>query len=106
MWVATGKNLQMTEGDYGVSLPYKLRGITFVVADSVKITIKTDLDGATLVTKDYTNIQNNTVPISFTAAESAKLKPGDWVYILDWYRDGTFMYNIANGASFKVVNKG
>lgn len=106
MWVATGKNLQMSEGDYGVALQYKMKGITFDVADSVKITIKTDLDGAELVTKTYSNIQNNTVPISFTAAESAKLKPGDWVYILDWYRDGTFMYNIVNGASFKVVDKG
>ena len=105
MWVATGKNLQMTEGDYGITLPYKLRGITIDVADSFKLTIKTDRNGATILSKEYTNVQNNAVPITFTAAESAKLKPGEWVYILDWYRDGTFMYNIAD-ASFKVVDKG
>ena len=105
-WSANGSSLQMCEGDYGVAIPMKVRCVTLDALDSVKVTIKTGTNRATVLEKTYTNVSNNTVNFQLTAAETAKLPVGDYIYVLDWYRSGTFMYNLLPAAALKVVDKG
>ena len=105
-WSASGSNLQMCEGDYGVAIPITVKGVTLDALDSVKVTIKTEKNGATVLEKTYSSVSNNTVNFSLTAAETAKLSVGTYIYVLDWYRSGTFLYNILPAATLKVVDKG
>lgn len=105
-WSANGSSLQMCEGDYGVAIPMKVRGVTLDAVDSVRVTIKTEKNGATVLTKEYSSISDNTVNFQLTAAETDKLPVGDYIYVLDWYRSGTFMYNLLPAATLKVVDKG
>ena len=103
MWAVSGNHLTMTEGDWGVQLPVTVSGVTFSASDSVRIVIK---KGETaLVSKEYTNIAQNTVNLELTEAQSALLPVGSYVYSLDWYQNGAFMCNIIPTAVFKVVDK-
>lgn len=103
MWAVNGNHLTMTEGDWGVELPITISGVTFAASDAVRIVIK---KGETaLVTKDFTNINDNTVNLELTEAESALFSVGTYVYSLDWYQNGAFMCNIIPSAVFKVVDK-
>lgn len=101
MWNVIGLNLQMTEGDYGIELPITVSGVTLGAQDSVKFTLKQN--GETILTKDFSNIQQNTVKLTLTEAETPPV--GSYVYSLDWYQSGTFMCNIIPCAAFKVVDK-
>lgn len=101
MWNVIGLNLQMTEGDFGVALPIAISGVTLGAQDSVRFTLKQN--GETIITKDFTNITNNTVQLTFSEIETPPL--GAYVYSLDWYQSGTFMCNIVPCAAFKVVDK-
>lgn len=104
-WEVKGNNLEMTQGDYGVQLPYTLKGPTLTSSDAVKFTLKDGVGGPVILEKTFTNISNNVVNLELTAADTAKLQPRSYVYNLDWYQDGNFMYNIIGNASFKVVGK-
>ena len=103
MWYASGNRLTMTEGDWGVELPVTISGVTFTSSDAVRIVIKNGDDA--LVSKDFTNISNNTVDLELTEAESALLPVGVYAFSLDWYQDGAFMCNIIPSGVFKVVDK-
>lgn len=103
MWDVQGIHLTMTEGDWGVKLPVTISGVTFTASDAVRITIKKGED--TLVTRDFTNITQNTVNLELTEAESALLHVGSYAYSLDWYQDGAFMCNVVPLGIFKVVDK-
>lgn len=105
MWIAKGTNLQMAEGDYGITLPIVISGVTLGASDSVKLTVKRSPDFTAVVEKTFTNIQSNTVNLVFTEEESELLKPRDYVYVLDWYQSGSFLCNIIPSGSLKVVNK-
>ena len=105
-WTAQGNNLTMAEGDYGVSVPITIRGVTFDVQDSVKVTVKTAKNGTEIFHKDYSNVQDNTIQFSLTEAQSELLPVGQYVYVIDWYRDLVFMYNVLPAATLKVVDKG
>ncbi len=105
MWQVNAQNLTMTEGDFGIQLPVTISGTTFAASDSVKITFKDKPNGDTILEKDFTNIQNNTVNLGLTEAESALFPVGAYVYSLDWYQSGSFMCNIIREATFKVVDK-
>ena len=105
MWNSNGFNLQMTEGDFGVRLPITITGPTFTAADEVMLTIKTAVNGDTILTKTFDNISQNTVNLILTASESALLPVGSYVYSLDWYQSGQFLCNIIPTALFKVVEK-
>ncbi len=105
MWRVSVLNLTMTEGDYGIRLPVTINGTTFAANDSVKLTIKDKPNGTVIVEKTFTNIQDNTVNLEITEAESALLPVGVYAYLLDWYQDGAFMCNIVERAAFKVVDK-
>ena len=108
MWNTQSKNstdLTMCEGDFGVSLPFVIKGITIGGSDVVRLTVKKTKNGSPLIEKEYTSISQNTINISFTEDESMLLKVGNYVYSLDWYQGDTFMYNIVNNAKLKVEDK-
>lgn len=105
MWVVNKQTLQMVEGDWGIELPISIDGVTLTASDEVLITIKTEKNGDTVLTKNYDNISENTIDFSLTEAETALLPVGSYVYSLDWYQDGAFMCNIIPSAAFKVVDK-
>ena len=105
MWLVNGNNLEMAEGDYGIILPVTIKGTTLTANDSVKFVFKDALNGTEILTKEYTNLTQNTANLVLTEAESALFPVGSYVYGLDWYQDGTFMNNIIKCASFKVGDK-
>lgn len=105
MWNVNGNNLTMCEGDFGVHLPITITGPTFTSSDAVKLTVKNDINGDTIIEKDFDNIQQNTINLILTASESALLPVGKYVYSLDWYQSGQFLCNVIPTAVFKVVGK-
>lgn len=105
MWEVYKHTLQMVEGDFGLALPFDVKGTTITANDVLRFTFKDKLNGETLLTKEYTNIQQNSASLEFTEAESALFPVGDYVYSLDWYQDGLFMGNLIKCAAFKVVEK-
>jgi len=105
LWAVSGINLQMAEGDYGISLPITVHGTELGGNDSLKVTIKTRKNGETILEKNFSDIEDNTVELELTQTESAKLPVGVYVYSLDWYQNGIFMCNIILCGMFKVVGK-
>ena len=105
MWVVSGREIRMTEGDYGVTLPIAISGVTLGAGDSILFTLKKEFYRDTVFTVEFTNITDNTVNLNLTSAQSEALTVGNYIYNLDWYQSGTFMCNLVNGASFKVVAK-
>lgn len=104
MWVVNGNDLKMAEGDYGVILPIKITGMTFGASDSAQLVIKNKMNGEVLITKTFTNIQNNTINLELTQAESEMLTVGTYYYRLDAYQDGNYLNNLIPYASLKVVD--
>lgn len=105
MWNVNGQDLKMVEGDWGIQLPVTVSGTTLTASDELKLTIKTAINGDTIISKTFTDISKNTVNLELTEAESALLPVGTYVYLLDWYQSGAFMCNIIPSAQFKVVDK-
>lgn len=105
MFYSNGYNIQMTEGDFGIELPITMTGPTFAAEDSVKLTIKDAINGNTLLEKDFSNIQNNTINFELTREESEQLPVGSYVYSLDWFQTGHFLCNIIPASAYKVVEK-
>lgn len=97
--------IAMAIGDFGIQLPVDIEDTTLANNDSVKIVIKNRMNGAVIVEKEFTNIQENSFNFELTEAESAKFPVGRFVYRLDWYQDGNFMCNIIPDGVFRVVNK-
>ena len=106
MWITNNNNYQlsMTEGDYGVALPITINGTNLSQADTIRLTIKCPKSSAEILVKDMTPTIN-TVRLELTEADTAKLRPGAYVYALDWYQDGNFLCNIIPCAGFEVVSK-
>lgn len=105
MWGGSAGSLRMTEGDYGITLPFKVSGADLGVNDSLKFVFKKKVNGEAVIEKTYEGIVDNTAPLCFTEAESAELKPGVYVYSLDWYQDGSFLCNIIEKGSLEVEEK-
>lgn len=104
MWGVIGNNLQMAEGDYGLTLPITISGTELTAADTIKLTIKAAKDGEAIIEREMIPT-DNTVSFTITAAETALLTVGVYVYALDWYRGGQFMCNIIPIGTLKVVDK-
>lgn len=105
MWGGTYSDLRMTEGDFGLALPFTITGFTLGANDSLKFTFKQRKNGAVLLEKTYDSITENTVNLEFTEEESALFKPGSFAYSLDWYQDGSFLCNIIESGILKVGDK-
>lgn len=95
----------MSEGDYGIALPVTVSGVEFAPTDTLVFTFKTAKNGETILTKSYTDIQDNTVELILSENESALFPVGGYVYCLDWYNGDSFLCNIIPSASLKVVDK-
>lgn len=105
MWKVTANTITMAEGDFGVSLPVTISGTTFTASDTIRVSILTAMNGETILEKEFTAVDDNTVNLELTQAESELLSVGAYVYRLDWYQSGVFMCNIIPFAGFKVVDK-
>ena len=105
MWEVYKHTLQMVEGDFGLALPFEVKGTSISTSDTLRFTFKDKLNGDTILTKEYSNIEDNTADLELTEEESALFRVGDYVYSLDWYQDGLFMGNLIKCAAFKVVEK-
>lgn len=105
MWIVSEKNIEMTEGDFGISLPIVISGVTLGANDSILFALKREHSTRAVLSKEFDSISANTVNLVLTEEESDALPVGVYVYNLDWYQDGEFMCNIINGAKFKVVAK-
>ena len=51
----------MTEGDYGVSVPIVVKGVTIDSGDTVLLTIKKSKNGSLVFDKEFTGITSNTI---------------------------------------------
>lgn len=105
MFSASGKNIKMTEGDWGIMLPITVSGITFAPEDAMLFTLKNAVNGTTILTKTFENVTGGTINLSFTEEESALLTPRNYVYSLDWYQNGAFYCNVIPEAQFTVTDK-
>lgn len=105
MWVVNGYDLKMAEGDWGMKLPITIKGATFSQNDEMLFALKDEMNGNTVLTKTFANINENTINLEFTEAESALLSVGSYVYSLDWYQEGAFLCNIIPASFLKVVDK-
>lgn len=103
-WIVNGTDLRMSEKDFGVGLPVTVSGTTLGASDTLRFTFKDAVNGETILTKEYTPT-NNTVQLELTEAESDLFSPAAYVYSLDWYQNGAFMYNIVEVGAFKVGDK-
>ena len=104
MWSVNKNDLTMAENDFGIKLPITISGMTFAAGDCIRIVIKKAVNGAEILTKEFTNIQQNTIDLELTAAESALLPIGKYVYRLDVYENGNFLCNLIPSAALKVVD--
>ncbi len=104
MLKGTGKTITMTEGDYGLHLPIKINGINISAEDSIKLSIKNEEKN--VYEKEYKNVENNTIDFCLEKADSLKLTTGNYIYLIDWYKDNKFFCNIVNGYSFNVNKRG
>lgn len=105
MWMTNGNAISMVVGDFGISLPINVEGLSLVSgSDSMRITIK-DSSGSEVLTKVYSVFSENTFSLELDASETEILHVGDYIYGLDWYRDGIFMCNIIPKSTFRVVRK-
>ena len=108
MWNIKGKNstdITMTEGDFGVEMSIEIDGFSISSSDTIELTVKKTRNGKAILEKTFTINDDNTIDLVFTEAESDDLKVGTYIYRLDIYRNGVFMYNVVNNAKLKVVDK-
>ena len=104
MWAVKNTTYSMAEGDWGVALPITVEGITFSENDFLKFVFKDQVNGTTILEKQYTPVEN-TINLEFTEAESALFPVGSYAYHLDWYQNGAFLCNLVPSATLKVVDK-
>lgn len=105
MWDASGINISMVEGDFGVGLPILIEGATLGANDSIMVKIKRKADGRLMLTKDFNSIQDNQIELILTEAETQQLRIGEYIYSLDWYQNGSFLCNVIPFGAFRVVDK-
>lgn len=101
-WTVQNTTMRMSEGDYGVALPFSVKGTTIAAADSIKFVFKDGPNGETILTKEYTNLSQNSADLVFTAAESELFDPGTYCYTVAWYQSGVFQCNLVENGVFKV----
>ena len=105
MWIVSGRTITMTAGDFGVELPIEVSGTTLAAADSLTFTLKKADTETPVLTKTFTDIQDNTIALELTEEESESLTEGFYAYSLDWFQNGVFMCNLVSAALFMVVGK-
>ena len=105
MWKVEGNDLTMSVGDFGLSLPVLIDGVTLSSGqDEIGIKIVNSL-GEKVLEKVYSDFTDNEFSFVISESETQGLQVGEYVYGLDWYRNGVFMCNIISRANFRVVKK-
>lgn len=100
--------IRFIEGDYGITLPIELElenGESITNNDSFVINIYDKVDGKKIITKTFSNIQENTLPFQLTEQESQLLPVGKYYYDLDWYQNNNFLCNVVAKAKIFVNGK-
>ena len=109
MWIEDKNNptkMTMVEGDYGIVNPIEIEtDETISSSECFEISIYKKINTNPLVIKTYSNIQNKTINFSLTAAESALLPVGSYLYDINWYQGSSFLSCIAAKQKFMVVEK-
>lgn len=105
MWSAVGTNLKMVEGDYGVPVVFSVKNVEFSGLDAIKLTVKNTVNGEAIFEKTVSNLTGNTFNIALTAAETALLPVGQYVFALDWYTNNVFMCNLVAVGQLSVLEK-
>ena len=105
MWIVNSMGIKMAEGDYGVGLDFVIDGATLTTDDSIKFTFKDAINGTTILEKEITAPESNTITLELTAAESALLPIGQYVYSMDWYQNGEFLCNLVLAGILTVDDK-
>lgn len=106
MWIVNRQEIKMTEGDYGIILPIKIKGATFGSDDRIQITIKAKKnDENAILSKSFEISNDNIINIMLTEAETNQLPIGNYVYSLDWYKTDSFMCNLILIGDFIVLDK-
>lgn len=99
-----GRNIIITEGDFGIGIPITIVGSNILPDHKLKMTIKSD-ENKDLIIKEYNNIKNNTFEFELTEEESKKLIVNSYFYVLDWYKDGEFLCNVIKDGCLVVEDK-
>ena len=99
--------IEMVEGDYGEELPLEIETENQITSsDKFVIEIFKDIRSREpIITKNYENIQENTINFKLTQEDSEKLKVGTYFYNIDWYQENNFLSNIVQSKMFKVIDK-
>lgn len=108
MWSGTALHLEMTEGDYGITLPLTVSGITMNPSDYLSLAVKTVKNGDALIEQTMSVSEKTDDPVFglvFSEEQSELLTPGRYYFTLDWYRNGEFYCNIIPDGILKVVDK-
>lgn len=106
MLEAEDKIITMTEGDFGVALPIIISAEQELTAsDKFSIKIYKDINTDPLISKEYSNLKDNTIEFKLTKEESLRLSPGKYLYDIDWYQDNSFLDNIVRKEKFIVIEK-
>ena len=100
-----GNSIEMVEGDFGIVLPIKIENEKLNSDDKFRINIFKDSNETPIVTKEYSNTENNTIEFMLTKEESALLEVGNYVYNLDWFQEDNFLGNVLAKKKFKVKDK-
>lgn len=101
MFKIKGNKIIMTEGDYGIPLPITITGGEILSNHFIKFYIQKP-DAYEILSKEFTNIQNNTIELKLSKEESLKLKNGVYLYGIDWYSEESFLGNIIKDEIFEV----
>lgn len=102
------KRLEMIEGDFGLVLLFELEvegQETISANDSFSIKIFTEINTDPIISKTYTDIQNNTIEFELTQSESELLKIGTYYYDLDWWQGQNFLGNLIAVGILNVKEK-
>ena len=105
---AEGKKIIMDEGDYGLSLPFKLSGNNILITDTIKFKIKKNIydEEEAIIEKEFTNLSEEdgviVFSLDFTKNDSNKLTANKYHYGLKQYRNGEFLNTIIKDGDFEV----
>lgn len=108
MFKINGTKIQMTEGDFGNTLPIEIEygsDETIGINDNFKFSIYKTINTEPVITKTYTLNANNEIEFVLTKQESEQLRVGDYYYDLDWYSGETFLNNIIRAEQYQIVEK-
>lgn len=107
MLKSENNKILMDEGDWGLSLPFKLTGDNILSTDVVEFKIKENLyDEKTIIEKQFSNLSQDdgefVFVLDFTKEESDKLPANEYRYGLKQYRDGELLNTIIKDELFQV----